>query len=172
MSQVKVDIADGIATITFDRPEALNSITVADYDAFGEALYEIDQRPDVVVRPFHPPEARGEHNLIYCLIGNCMASNRTLVLRVRSILFRRLTVEERRVLTMITGEPMWGRERIVPSRAISRPSKGKRAGTHISLEWYGKLGFNLKYSHLITIQLYKHSKILIACLNGPVLGKF
>jgi hypothetical protein len=106
MSQVKVDIADGIATITFDRPDSLNSITVEDYDAFHEALVKIDQRPDVVVRPFHPPEARGEYNFDSMLTGNRMASNRTLVLRVRSILSRWLALEERRALTKITGEPM------------------------------------------------------------------
>lgn len=58
MSRVKVDIAEGIATITFDRPEALNAITVEDYDAFTEALLEIDKRPDVLVRPFHLLENR------------------------------------------------------------------------------------------------------------------
>ena len=105
MSRVKVDIADGIATITFDRPESLNALTVEDYDALGEALLEIDKRPDVVVRPFHPLEARREYNVIQLLIGNRMASDRTLVLRVRSILFRRFS-KNGAVLTMITGEPM------------------------------------------------------------------
>lgn len=105
MSRVKVDIADGIATITFNRPESLNALTIEDYDALGEALVEIDQRPDVVVRLFHPPEARREYNVIQLLIGNRMASDRTLVLRVRSILFLRSSMNGA-VLTMITGEPM------------------------------------------------------------------
>lgn len=172
MSRVKVDIADGIATITLDRPESLNAITVKDYDALGEALLEIDQRPDVVVRPSHPPETRREYSLIHLFTGNRMAGNRTLVLRVRSILFRRLALEARRVLTMVTGEPMWGRERVIPIRVISKFSKDKHAGTHMSLGRYGLLELNLEYSHLMPIQLYRHSKILIACLNGPVLGKF
>src|SRR5258706_3288576 len=171
MSRVKVDIADGIATITLDRPESLNAITVEDYDALGEALLEIDQPPDVVVRPFHPPETRREYNWIHFITGNRMAGNRTLVLRVRSVLFRRLALEARRVLTMVTGEPMWGGERVIPIRVISRFSKDKHAGTHMSLGRY-ELEPNQEYSHLIPIQLYKHSKILIACLNGPVLGKF
>ena len=54
MSGVKVDIADGIATITFDRPQSLNAITADDYDAFSETLLEIDKRPDVLVSPFRP----------------------------------------------------------------------------------------------------------------------
>ena len=67
MSQVKVDIADGIATITFDRPSALNAITVEDYDAFSEALLEIDKRPDVLVRQFHLLGARIMCDLVHCL---------------------------------------------------------------------------------------------------------
>lgn len=66
MSCVRVDIADGIATITFDRPEALNAITVKDYDAFSEALLEIDKRPDVLVRPSHPLETGRASNLTHC----------------------------------------------------------------------------------------------------------
>ena len=151
MSRVKVDISDGIATITLDRPESLNAITVEDYDAFGEALLEIDQRPDVVVRPFHPPETRGEHNMIHFFTGNRMASNRTLVLRVRPTLFRRLALVERRVLTKVTGGPMWTGGRVVQTRVISRYSKDKHAETRTSLGRYGKLEPNLKYSHLMPI---------------------
>ena len=61
---------------------------------------------------------------------------------------------------------------MVPVRVISRFSKGKHAGTLIPLGRYGKPKSSPKYLHLMPIQLYKHSKILIACLNGPVLGKF
>lgn len=61
---------------------------------------------------------------------------------------------------------------MLPVRVISRFSKDKHAGTRMSLGRYGKPESTLKYSHLMPIQLYKHSKILIACLNGPVLGKF
>lgn len=66
MSRVKIDIAEGIATITFDRPEALNAITVEDYDAFSEALLEIDKRADVLVRPSHLLETDRACNLIHC----------------------------------------------------------------------------------------------------------
>ncbi|KAF8921353.1 ClpP/crotonase-like domain-containing protein [Mucidula mucida] len=49
MSEVIVDVSEGIATITFNRPRTLNAITQADYNAFANALREIDKRPDVVV---------------------------------------------------------------------------------------------------------------------------
>jgi len=90
MSRVKVDIADGIATITFDRPQSLNAITVEDYDAFSEALLEIDKRPDVLVRLSHMLATRREYNFDPLLAGNSMASEWTLVLRVRPILYRQL----------------------------------------------------------------------------------
>jgi peroxisomal 3,2-trans-enoyl-CoA isomerase len=67
MSRVKVDIADGIATITFDRPQSLNAITAGDYDAFRDALLEIDKRQDVLVSPFHLWETGRWCNLIHCL---------------------------------------------------------------------------------------------------------
>lgn len=46
---VNVEISQGIATITFNRPKSLNAITGEDYDAFAEALWAIDKREDVVV---------------------------------------------------------------------------------------------------------------------------
>ncbi|KIY69964.1 ClpP/crotonase [Cylindrobasidium torrendii FP15055 ss-10] len=49
MSAVLIDISDGIATITLNRPASLNALTRDDYDAFANGLREIDKREDVVV---------------------------------------------------------------------------------------------------------------------------
>ncbi|KAE9400784.1 ClpP/crotonase [Gymnopus androsaceus JB14] len=49
MSTLSVNIASGIATITFNRPKSYNAITVEDYDAFANALRDIDKRDDVLV---------------------------------------------------------------------------------------------------------------------------
>jgi Delta3-Delta2-enoyl-CoA isomerase len=65
MAGVQVNIADGIATITFDRPQALNAITADDYEAFAEALFDIDKRPDVSVSPFHLLETENMSSLIH-----------------------------------------------------------------------------------------------------------
>jgi peroxisomal 3,2-trans-enoyl-CoA isomerase len=46
---VTVEISDRIATITLNRPKTLNAITTEDYDAFANALREIDQNEDVLV---------------------------------------------------------------------------------------------------------------------------
>ncbi|KIM43723.1 hypothetical protein M413DRAFT_18110 [Hebeloma cylindrosporum] len=49
MPSVTVDISEGIATITLNRPRTLNAITVEDYDAFANALRMINKRDDVLV---------------------------------------------------------------------------------------------------------------------------
>ncbi|KIK59861.1 hypothetical protein GYMLUDRAFT_44334 [Collybiopsis luxurians FD-317 M1] len=49
MSTVSVNVDGGIATITFNRPKSYNAITVEDYDAFANALRNIDKRDDVIV---------------------------------------------------------------------------------------------------------------------------
>ncbi|KAF8955031.1 ClpP/crotonase-like domain-containing protein [Flammula alnicola] len=46
---VTIDISDGIATITLNRPQTLNAITAEDYDAFANALREIDKNEEVLV---------------------------------------------------------------------------------------------------------------------------
>ncbi|EJF65762.1 ClpP/crotonase [Dichomitus squalens LYAD-421 SS1] len=48
MSKVIVEVSQGIATITFDRPKSLNAIEREDYHAFAEALRAIDKRTDVI----------------------------------------------------------------------------------------------------------------------------
>ncbi|KAK0459679.1 ClpP/crotonase-like domain-containing protein [Desarmillaria tabescens] len=49
MSEVVVEISQGIATVTLNRPKSLNAITVEDYEAFANALRDIDLRDDVLV---------------------------------------------------------------------------------------------------------------------------
>ncbi|KAJ4488012.1 ClpP/crotonase-like domain-containing protein [Lentinula aciculospora] len=49
MSTISVSVFDRIATITLNRPKSHNAITVEDYDAFANALREIDKRDDVLV---------------------------------------------------------------------------------------------------------------------------
>ncbi|KAI0361985.1 ClpP/crotonase [Trametes cingulata] len=49
MSNVSLDVSQGIATITFNSPKTLNAITRADYDAFARFLREVDKREDVLV---------------------------------------------------------------------------------------------------------------------------
>ncbi|EPQ58167.1 ClpP/crotonase [Gloeophyllum trabeum ATCC 11539] len=49
MSTITVNISQGIATITLNRPQSLNAITSADYAFFAEALRDIDKREDVYV---------------------------------------------------------------------------------------------------------------------------
>ncbi|KAF9005607.1 ClpP/crotonase-like domain-containing protein [Cyathus striatus] len=49
MSTVAIAVADGIATITLNRPKSLNAITATDYDAFAAALREVDEMDDVIV---------------------------------------------------------------------------------------------------------------------------
>ncbi|KAF9264724.1 ClpP/crotonase [Marasmius fiardii PR-910] len=46
---IAVSVSDGIATITMNRPKSYNAITTADYNAFANALREIDKRKDVLV---------------------------------------------------------------------------------------------------------------------------
>ncbi|KAK0503213.1 ClpP/crotonase-like domain-containing protein [Armillaria luteobubalina] len=49
MSEVIVEISQGIATVTLNRPKSLNAITVEDYEVFANALRDIDRRGDVLV---------------------------------------------------------------------------------------------------------------------------
>ncbi|KAK7693612.1 hypothetical protein QCA50_003181 [Cerrena zonata] len=109
-STVEVEISQGIATITFNRPRSLNAITTADYNAFAEALREIDKRDDVIATIW---QAKGRW---FCA-GTDVSGSGSL-LSVRETFMNRVA----------------------------------RANTDTNRA------------------LYTHSKILIAALNGPVMG--
>jgi len=49
MSQVLLKIEDGIATVTINRPEALNALTLEVLEEIGRVFAEIDKDPSVVV---------------------------------------------------------------------------------------------------------------------------
>jgi enoyl-CoA hydratase/carnithine racemase len=49
MSAVRLDVGDGVAVITLDRPEVRNAIDKPTADAIAQALDEIDARQDVSV---------------------------------------------------------------------------------------------------------------------------
>ncbi|KAA1379884.1 crotonase/enoyl-CoA hydratase family protein [Aeromicrobium fastidiosum] len=46
---IRLEVSDGIATITIDRPAVRNAIDKATADALAAAVDEVDARPDVVV---------------------------------------------------------------------------------------------------------------------------
>lgn len=47
--EVLVDVSDRIATVTLNRPEALNAVTVGMYELLRRSLIELGSRPDVNV---------------------------------------------------------------------------------------------------------------------------
>jgi len=49
MSDISVDISEGIATIQLNRPATYNALIPKDYDDLVNALREIDERDDVIV---------------------------------------------------------------------------------------------------------------------------
>jgi len=49
MSAVRLEVTDGVAVVTLDRPEVRNAVDKPTADAIAEALDEIDARPDVSV---------------------------------------------------------------------------------------------------------------------------
>ncbi|GJE87194.1 ClpP/crotonase-like domain-containing protein [Phanerochaete sordida] len=109
---VNVEISQGIATITFNRPKSLNAITAEDYDAFAEALHAIDKRSDVIVTVW---QAMGK---FFCSGTDVTKSMNDEKESVRQTFINRVV----------------------------------RANTDVS--------------HA----LYTHSKLLVAALNGPVIG--
>jgi len=113
MGSLTMDISQGIATVTFNRPKTLNAITAEDYDAFGEALRMIDKRDDVILTVL---QATGRW---FCAGTDVQASTR--MNDMSSV--RRNFIE-------------------VVSRSNTDCSRA----------------------------LYNHSKILVAALNGPVMG--
>ncbi|KAF8154512.1 ClpP/crotonase-like domain-containing protein [Crassisporium funariophilum] len=114
MSTVTVDISERIATITLNRPKSLNAITTEDYDAFANALREIDENADVLVTVL---QATGSW---FCAGTNVNRS----------------------------GD-------VKPPTGSVRDAM--RTGVVSTTLDCGKA-------------LYSHSKILVAALNGPVLG--
>jgi len=113
-STLRVDVHDGIATLTLDRPRTLNSITAEDYDALGEALRAIDKRPEVVVTVV---QANGNW---FCA-GTDVKSSAAKGQHLRTV-----------------------RESYLNSVSPSNTD--------------------------VTQALYSHTKILVAALNGPVMG--
>jgi len=109
---VNVEISQGIATITFNRPKSYNAITAEDYDAFAEALYAIDQRGDVIVTVW---QAMGK---FFCSGTDVTRSMGDETQSVRQTFLNRVT----------------------------------RANTDV------------------TRALYTHKKLLVAAINGPVIG--
>ncbi|KAF8192986.1 ClpP/crotonase-like domain-containing protein [Pholiota molesta] len=115
-STVTVDISDRIATITLNRPKTLNAVTAEDYDAFANALREIDEREDVLI-----------------------------------------------TVWQATGK--W----------FCAGTDVRRSGSSKALESVGSVRKALKNNVVSTTTdcgkaLYSHSKILVAALNGPVMG--
>ncbi|KZV91060.1 ClpP/crotonase [Exidia glandulosa HHB12029] len=118
---ITVDVKDGIATITLNRPETLNALTRADYDAFAKSLREIDQRPDVVVTIWQA------HGRFFCAGTNVADS-----------------------ASVIASKEAAEADRSDPRKVF--PSAVFPTNTDVSNA------------------LYTHSKLLVAAVNGPVLG--
>ncbi|KAJ3786593.1 ClpP/crotonase-like domain-containing protein [Lentinula aff. detonsa] len=122
MSTLSVNVSDGIATITMNRPKSFNAITVEDYDAFANALREIDRRDDVL-----------------------------------------LTVWQATGKWFCAGTDVMGR---------SLPNIGPQTET-LPTDNNLREMFLKRIAHTTTDcgqALYSHSKILVAALNGPVMG--
>ncbi|KIM87001.1 hypothetical protein PILCRDRAFT_4240 [Piloderma croceum F 1598] len=113
MSEVQVEISGGIATMTFNRPHSLNAITPDGYNAFAEALRDIDKRDDVIVTIW---QATGKW---FC-----------------------------------AGTDVKIRDVADPGPSIRQPFL--RMITRTTTD--------------CSQALYSHSKILVAALNGPVMG--
>jgi len=114
-STVSVEISGPIATITFNRPGSLNAITAEDYEAFANALRNIDKNPAVVATIW---QATGKWFCAGTDVKARSVSNGPIEITIRSSLA----------------------SHVVPT-------------------------------HLDTSKaISEHSKILVAALNGPVLG--
>ncbi|KAI0781041.1 ClpP/crotonase [Trametes elegans] len=113
MTNVSLDVSQGIATITFNSPKTLNAITRADYHAFALALREVDSRPDVLVT-------------IWQANGKWFSAG-----------------------TSVTG-------------TTDKPTPDSMRDAFVNTI----APVNTDVSHA----LYTHSKILVAALNGPVMG--
>ncbi|PAV23243.1 crotonase [Pyrrhoderma noxium] len=115
MSTILLDVSDGIATITLNRPRTLNAITAEDYTALAETLRKVDKRDDVVATLV---QATGRW---FCA-----------------------GTEVNGQPSAATGPIETDREQFIHRVAPSNTDCSKA--------------------------LYSHSKLLIAALNGPVMG--
>jgi len=113
-STLTVEISDHIATITLNRPKSLNALTPEDYDAFANALRDIDRNEDVLVTVW---QATGKW---FC-----------------------------------AGTDV--RRRVASSASVGSVRNALRNSIVSTTTDCGKA-------------LYSHSKILVAALNGPVMG--
>jgi len=112
-SDIKVDVSENVATITFRRPTKLNAIRAEDYDALAESLRAIDKRDDVLVTIL---QATGKY---FCA----------------------------------------GTDVSVPRKPDASTLTERKAFIE-----------GVKSNTDCTRALYSHSKILVAALNGPVMG--
>ncbi|EMD38506.1 hypothetical protein CERSUDRAFT_82780 [Gelatoporia subvermispora B] len=117
MSTITVEVAQGIATITLNRPESFNALTREDYDAFAQALRDVDKRDDVLLTVW---QATGKW---FCS-GTSVTQSTT---------------------TIKPGAGPGTRKQIFVNRVASTNTDTAQA-------------------------LYSHTKILVAALNGPVMG--
>ncbi|KDQ60874.1 hypothetical protein JAAARDRAFT_31873 [Jaapia argillacea MUCL 33604] len=113
MTTITVEISQGIATITLNRPQSLNALMPEDYTCFADTLRELDRRDDVLVTVW---QATGKW---FCAGTNVRANTHVEVLdTVRDQFYHRVA----------------------------------RTSTDCGRA------------------LYTHRKILVAALNGPVMG--
>ncbi|KAG7092417.1 hypothetical protein E1B28_008773 [Marasmius oreades] len=120
MTTIAVSVYDGIATITMNRPKSYNAITTADYNAFANALREIDKMEDVLITVW---QATGK--------WFCAGTD-------------------------------------VKNRSFDKPLDGTD-----NSDFTLRRAFLQGVVHTTTDcgrALYTHSKILVAALNGPVMG--
>ncbi|KAF5391426.1 hypothetical protein D9757_001935 [Collybiopsis confluens] len=113
MSTLAVNVANSIATITFNRPKSYNAITTEDYEAFADALRAIDKRDDVLVT-------------VWQATGKWFCAGTDVKDRIP-----------------LEGDTL--RQQFLKRIAHTTTDCGQA--------------------------LYSHSKVLVAALNGPVMGK-
>lgn len=115
MSTLLLDISEGIATITLNRPRTLNAITAEDYTMLAETLRQVDKREDVVAT-------------IVQATGRWFCAG-----------------------TDVTGRPSTSE---APVRTVREHFTHRVAPSNTEC----------------SKALYSHSKLLVAALNGPVMG--
>ncbi|KAJ8594311.1 ClpP crotonase [Rhizopogon salebrosus TDB-379] len=114
-SKISVNVSQGIATITLNKPHRLNALAQEDYDEFANSLRAIDKREDVVATVW---QANGKW---FCAGTDVKQS---------------------------------------------RSNQAVHTGTMREYLIHGVVAANTDCTQAI----YSHSKILVAALNGPVMG--